>query len=151
MSCWPPAKKKNRLQLQYTTCTQVSRGWFNSGEMTPMRTTIFEICLTRPFQRAIAQAPKFANCWDTDSQLLETLIKISPDGANFWRKSSSRSEKQECKELASQLFSVSSCSYFNFLRFIQISNGYSSELRRAERLFFCMVTSLTPLRIYAKN
>ena len=42
--------------------SRVSRGLFNSNEMTPMRTNIFEICLTRPFQRAIAQTPKFANC-----------------------------------------------------------------------------------------
>ena len=55
-------------------------------KLSSLVTYIFEIYSLRPFQRGITWAKKFANSWDSDSQLLEVSIKMSPDGANFWYK-----------------------------------------------------------------
>ena len=55
-------------------------------KLSSLVTYIFEIYSLRPFQRGITWAKKFANSWDSDSQLLEVIIKMSPDGANFLAK-----------------------------------------------------------------
>mgnify|MGYP007048713063 CR=1 FL=1 len=46
-------------------------------------TYIFEIYRSNAFQRGMTWAKSLANSWDSDSQLLEVIIKMSPDGANF--------------------------------------------------------------------
>ena len=49
-------------------------------------TYIFEIYKSTAFQRGITWAKSLENSWDSDSQLLEVIIKMSPDCANFWYK-----------------------------------------------------------------
>ena len=58
--------------------------------------------MTRAFKWAITRAHRLASCWDTHSQLLETLVKMSPDGANFGHESSYGSEMHTCEILRSQ-------------------------------------------------
>ena len=52
-------------------------------KLSSLMTYIFEIYRSNAFQRGITWAKSLANSWDSDSQLLEVIIKMSPDGANF--------------------------------------------------------------------
>ena len=88
---------------------------------------------------------------DSPSQLLQTITKMSPDGANFLHKCFQGLGQDPCKILASQFFSVERCSSVQFAPYLRISNGCSADLRRAETLTFCMDTTLTPRNICAKN
>ena len=81
---------RNNL-VRCVLCTQLHTHWYLISTVIKMKlsslvTYIFEIYSSRPFQRGITWAKKFANSWDSDSQLLEVIIKMSPDGANFLAK-----------------------------------------------------------------
>ena len=49
-------------------------------------TYIFEILMVSAFQNGKARKYKLNFGWDSPSQLLESLIKMSPDGADFGHK-----------------------------------------------------------------
>ena len=114
-------------------------------------TYIFEILMVSAFQNGKARIYKLNFGWDSSSQLLESLIKMSPDGAHFGHKCFYVWQEAPYQKLASQLFSVLSYTSSKFRRFLVNSNTCCSGLRWAERLIFGLEPPVTPRNIYAQN
>ena len=114
-------------------------------------TYIFEILMVSAFQNGKARKYKLNFGWDSPSQLLEWLIKMSPDGAHFGHKCFYVWQEAPYQKLASQLISVQSSTYLNFPEIVETLRRCSSGLRRAERLIFGMEPTVTSRNIYASN
>ena len=124
---------------------------FNDLQLPINGTYIFEICMTTAFKWGIGQVPELASCWDSHSQLLERVIKMSPDGADFLHKRFYGWQQYPYQKSESQLFSIWSKSILKFPQFLNISMWCRTGLRRAETLIFGRDTTIAHGNICAKN
>ena len=87
-------------------CHRLKLWDFNDLQLSFNETYIFEICMTTAFKWGIGQVPELASCWDSHSQLLERVIKMSPDGADFLHKRFYGWQQYPYQKSLSQLFSI---------------------------------------------